>query len=369
MIVYYFGADAPWIEQNESNIRRRNMAILQAIAQNEQITKIYNIIRTQRASLGKKSKTQSSEHPKIENVFIAPILPERGILNYLRPLNSFLLKYMNRKVFKQSAHTKQIAWCYWPKGFEDFQLLNLSMDMVFDTDHNIIHDPNVVAEQRAKIEQQLTEIGHSAKMILSSSRSMLEWYHNNEFSNTELLLNGVFADRINSKPTTKSKESYQVTYCGTLSKWMKLDWLLQIIEEKPDWKFTFIGDNYKSEVSSKLEHFSNVELLGYLEPKEVDFFIRQSNVCLGLYQKESALDVNSMKLYDYLAQGVPVVVNDYHPNLSQDFGECLNIAATYEEFKSLLEAPKSINEKQLEAFLNGSTWNQRVNPILDKLIA
>src|SRR5690606_30206383 len=100
--------------------------------------------------------------------------------------------------------------------------------------------------------------------------------------------------------------------------------------------FNFIGNNYKTDISETLKKYPSVKLHGILEPMEVDAIIKRSNVCFGLYQKNEALDVNSMKLYDYLAQGIPVVVNEYHPNLGNDFGYLLNIASTYDEFKRLL---------------------------------
>lgn len=368
MIVYYFGADSPWFGQDETTIRRRNMAILLTLSQQPSVEKVVNVVRTTRKGIFKTKNEKSSENPNIINLYIAPIVPERGALKIItRSINQFLLKRMNPSVFQNSLSNQKLAWCYWPQGFEDFEFLGLDMEMVFDTDHNIIDDPNVLNEKKSQRTKLLLRAGKKAKYVLSSSRSMLDWYHNNGFSNTQLVMNGVFEDRIDLEPITIVNKPYQVTYCGTLSKWLKMDWLLKIINEKPDWKFTIIGDNYKSEVSSKLEQISNVELLGYLEPKEVDSVIKQSNVCFGLYQKDKALDVNSMKLYDYLAQGVSVVVNEYHPNLNQDFADLLNIASTYEEFKSLLEQPNSFSKQKIENFLMSATWNQKIQPIIEPL--
>lgn len=365
MIVFYFGADSAWKQGCENSIRRRNMAILIALSEQPSVTKVYNIVRCTRDLVIKKWKEKESENTAIVNLYIAPIVPERGILRWMaRPINRFLLKKMNSKAIHTSKKNKNLAWCYWPKGFEDFDYLRLDMDMIFDTDHNIIDEPNI--ENRLERKQLLLKAGTRAKYIVSSSRSMLDWLHQDGLKNTELLMNGVFDSRINLK-SSNSETRYNVTYSGTLSKWMKIDWLTKIVRDQPHWTFNFIGDNYKTDIVSRLEQFPNVKMFGFLAPQEVDAIIKKSNVCFGLYLKEEALDVNSMKLYDYLAQGIPVVVNDYHSHLEQDFNGLLNIASTYEEFKSLLEHPKPINHEVLEQFLINATWKQRLKPILEQL--
>lgn len=363
MIVFYFGADSAWKQGCENSIRRRNMAILVALSKQPSVTKVYNIVRCTRDLVIKKWKEKESENTAIVNLYIAPIVPERGILRWMaRPINRFLLKKMNSKAIHTSKKNKNLAWCYWPKGFEDFDYLRLDMDMIFDTDHNIIDEPNI--ENRLERKQLLLKAGTRAKYIVSSSRSMLDWVHQNGLKNTELLMNGVFESRINLKSSNSEAVRYNVTYSGTLSKWMKTDWLTKIVRDQPDWTFNFIGDNYKTDIASELEQFPNVTMHGFLRPKEVDVLIKQSDVCFGLYEKDAALDVNSMKLYDYLAQGIPVVVNNYHPHLEQDFNGLLNIASTYEEFERLLKHPSSVSQEKIEEFLYSSTWNKRVQPLI-----
>lgn len=368
MIVYYFGADGPWSQENQFSIRRRNMAILNALSNQQSITKVFNIVRSSRNLIFKNRNLREVEDSKIENIFIAPIIPERGILKqFTRPINNWLLKKIYSKQLNMTRQVKKIAWCYWPKGFEDFDYLNLDIEMIFDTDHNIIDDPNISLENKTDRVKFLNKVGSRANYILSSSRSMLNWYNKHGFLNTKILMNGVFEHRINLSISGHKKGVYTVTYCGTLSKWIKLDWLFRVIKDNPEWNFNFIGQNYKTDIASQLEKFPNVHLLGLLDPIEVDEILKQSDVCLGLYQENAALDVNSMKLYDYLAQNIPVVVNEYHPYLRQDYNNLLNIANNYEDFKYLLANPKNLNNDELIQFLNSSTWNQRIKKILNEI--
>lgn len=362
MIVYYFGADAPWEDQSESDINRRNMAVLLSIAEQTDINLVYNVIRCTRALVLNKKDQKKSSHPKIKNLYIGAILPERGILKTIsKPLNRWLLKRLNPKAI-ESQNT--LSWCYWPKGYEDYQFSGLDNRMVFDTDHNIIDDPNLAEDQKAKRGQLVLEAGKKAELIISSSRSMIAWYTSKGYSNTKLMMNGVFDYRINlSNPDRASEKNYQVTYCGTLSKWIKVDWLIKMAKDQPNWTINIIGKNYKTELASQLKGFKNVKMHGFLKPTEVDAIIKKSDVCIGLYREETALDVNSMKLYDYLAQGLPVVVNQYHSNLDKDFGYLINVVNNYNEFIAAIGSPKEIQNKNIESFLENAKWYKRVESI------
>ncbi|TXD81359.1 glycosyltransferase family 4 protein [Subsaximicrobium wynnwilliamsii] len=370
MILYYFGADTAWHEQSAAALNRRNMALLFALSNQESISTVYNVIRSTRSTVFKNRKKQKLATTKIINVYVAPIFPERGFLNHItRPINRMLLKMMHPKVFEASTVGKKLAWCYWPKGFEDFEFMGIDMELIFDTDHNIIDEPNIGNEKKEERRLLLLRAGKKAKYILSSSRSMINWYQQYGLSNTKILMNGLFEERVNLTPNLKENKNYVVTYCGTLSKWLKLDWLFKILHERPEWSFNFIGANYQTDITTQLEEFSNVNLCGFLNPKQVDEILKQSDVCFGLYQKDPSVDVNSMKLYDYLAQGIPVVVNNYHSNLKEDFNDLLNIANTYEEFESLLANPKQMNLNKVEQFLEASTWNYRVKNIINGILA
>ncbi len=364
MIVIYFGADNAWSNQDDNVIYRRNMAILLALANNDNVERVINVVRSTRKVVLNKKLQERSQNSNIENIYIAPILPESyGLKKFTRSLNGTILRWLYPKVL--TSDQNYLAWCYWPKGFDDFEFLNLNCEMIFDTDHNIIEDPNISDHHKAKRKALLLKAGVQAKYILSSSRSMLNWYNDHNFKNTKLILNGVFEKRINLKTVANSSRNYQVTYCGTLSKWIESSWLIQVIEEHPDWTFNFIGKDYKSEIEFQLQKFPNVKMFGFLEPNQVNVLLKQSNVCFGLYKRDAALDVNSMKLYDYLSQGLPVVVNDYHEYLKEDFNDLLNVATTYDEFKAMLKDPKSINRERLQEFLRDSTWDRRIESLLN----
>nr|WP_321222059.1 glycosyltransferase [uncultured Psychroserpens sp.] len=366
MIVYYFGADSPWQKQTEKDIRRRNMAVLLSIAKQPEVTLVYNVIRCTRDLLLNKTLQKQSSNLKIQNLYIGAILPERSLIKVLtRPLNKLILKLLNPK---KLISKNTLSWCYWPKAYEDYKFLGLNNRMVFDTDHNIIEDPNLKSSQKDKREKLLLLAGKDAELVLSSSRSMLDWYDQRGFVNLKIMMNGVFKSRIAiSNLNNDANNKFTVTYCGTLSKWVKVDWLIKMAQDQPDWIINIIGKNYETTINSKLEGFSNIKLHGFLEPKHVDVVLQETNVCIGLYREEEALDVNSMKIYDYLAQGKPIVVNNYHANIGNDFNNLVEVANDYENFIKSLKQAKAIDTDNLKQFLNDATWYNRVQSIIQAL--
>lgn len=365
MVVYYFGADKAWESETASDLNRRNMAVMLTLAELPEVDYVYNVIRCTRSQVLNKSKQKLSNHPKIKNQYIAPIMPEKGYLKLItRPFNQWYLKRRNH--ISSVVNSNSISWCYWPKGYLDYKFYGLKNKMVFDSDHNIIDDPNINAAHKNKQKDVLLQSAKDAELILSSSRSMLEWYKQMGFNNSSLMFNGVFETRKNLI-NNKLNKDFTVTYCGTLSKWVKSDWLIKMANEHPKWQINIIGKNYKTKLSSRLESLNNIMMHGFLKPFEVDVILKQSNVCIGLYQEHTALDVNSMKLYDYLLQGKPVVVNNYHKNLSEDFKGLITVVSNYQDFIKFIMNSNTPEYDKVSQFLEEVVWQNRVYKVLKKI--
>ncbi|MFB9054541.1 hypothetical protein ACFFVB_15735 [Formosa undariae] len=369
MIIYYFGSDGAWEDQNETNIRRRNYAILFALSKHENVTHVYNIVRCTRSLVFKNIFKRKPKNQIIKNIYIAPILPERTFIGaFSKVFNRWFLKTVNHKAF-YFKEEKCVSWCYWPKGFLDWSYLGITGDMVFDTDHNIIDDPNIPLNRKIEREDLLLKAGLNAKLILSSSRSMLQWFNKHDLNQTKLVLNGNFIERMRFPLKKSACKQPQITYCGTLSKWMKIDWLKRLVENHAEWEFHIIGNAYKTDFEKDFRSYNNVTLYGFLEPNEVSNILQITDVALGLYTENPALDVNSMKLYDYLLNGVAIVINNYHNKLEVDFNGLISIANSFEDFELAVESAiqLNVNKKDLQTFLQNTTWEARIKPILNIL--
>src|ERR1019366_2414936 len=99
----------------------------------------------------------------------------------------------------------------------------------------------------------------------------------------------------------------RIGYLGMLSRWVDSGLLLQLVVRNPEWKFIIAGPQYNTVAFSRLEPCSNVELRGEVSAKEVPTLLATFDIGLALYRREPWLDGDSMKIFEYLAAGIPVV--------------------------------------------------------------
>ena len=79
-----------------------------------------------------------------------------------------------------------------------------------------------------------------------------------------------------------------------------------------------------------------------------------------------------MKIYEYLAAGLPVLAKTNHANLKDDFNDLLTIIPDGDGLSSVLEECKKLksdpawNKRRLE-FIQQSSWTHRARSVLDSL--
>ncbi|MES2431367.1 MAG: glycosyltransferase [Bacteroidota bacterium] len=371
MTVFYFGADASWEEIQNTGFTRRNTCILQALSQNNKIEKIFVVQKIARGkflrSLISNSKKQTG---KVHDINYASLFPEKLLqkigLDFLnKKINSFFIRRRTK-----SYNSSDLIWCYWPKGYLAAKDSGLKGKIIFDADHNIIDDPNVAEENKIARTKLLIEIGKKATYILSSTFSMINWFQQKGFNNCVRLRNGVFVDRFKTTDTKSSEKKFTIGYCGTLSKWIDYDLFEALIKRNGSWNFIIIGSPYLTNEWEKLQQYPNVEMLGRKTADEVAHLIPTFDVAINLYHFHPALDVDSMKLYEYIAAGVPVVSTPFHEHLSQDFDDLLSIGKNISEIENIihniqLNGPNNTSSERRNSFLKTSSWNNRVNTFID----
>ena len=236
--------------------------------------------------------------------------------------------------------------------------------MVFDADHNIAEDPHLPYEKRSRQQELLRAVGHDAHAIVSSSRTMNQWFEKDY--KVHLLMNGVDRERFSNPSPSTNPNPPVIGYLGSLSKWMEIQWLKQLAARHPEWRFRIGGVEHQTNATEELSDLDNVELCGRIAFNDVPTFIDSLSVALSLYKPDPAVDVNSMKVYEYLAGRRPVVALENHPDVSADFNGLLNTVTSFDEFEAAVMALIDSSSSQewhskVDQFVEANQWANRAD--------
>ncbi|MCB9141594.1 MAG: glycosyltransferase [Anaerolineales bacterium] len=102
-----------------------------------------------------------------------------------------------------------------------------------------------------------------------------------------------------------------IGYSGHISSRLDLPLLREIALARPNWQFVFAGSEDPRGCEAELTALKaqpNVHFLGVLPVEDVPHFIAACDVCLIPYRvNDETRAISSLKLYEYLAAGKPVV--------------------------------------------------------------
>lgn len=134
--------------------------------------------------------------------------------------------------------------------------------------------------------------------------------------------------------------SPRLGYSGLIGDKLDLDMLKDLAQAKPDWSFVFLGPvnaGQKLETWHSLQTLPNVYYLGAVAWSQVPHYVKGFDVGLMPYvQNRNSETISPLKLYDYLAAGLPVVSMDIPP--AREFGLYVHLAARPQDFSQAVQA-------------------------------
>ena len=159
-------------------------------------------------------------------------------------------------------------------------------------------------------------------------------------------------------------------YVGALNYWFDYALLEQTAEEMPDVSFVLIGPERLAR--EKLKRLPNIYLLGPKKYADLPAYLQHSDVGiipfdLGRYP-DLVNNINPLKLYEYMACGLPVVATAWE-ELHRLNSPAL-LYSTLEGFRSSLRMAITLSEKEKKQgwdFARQQDWSSRIETLLGVL--
>lgn len=222
--------------------------------------------------------------------------------------------------------------------------------------------------------QKLNRVtSENADIVFCSSKSLTlkqkklnpNTFHISHGVNYALFSRVVFDPNLQSAPELADIPRPILGFWGHISyDWVDAGLLKYLAEKRPQWIFLLIGRN--SMEPDEFENYKNIRLVGEKNFEDLPSYCKAIDVGLIPFVKSPLTDnCNPLKLYEYLAAGLPVVSTDI-PEV-RFWKDSVLIAKERENFLESCEMAMKLNSKEWKEktslSMKSNTWDQKVKDI------
>lgn len=178
-----------------------------------------------------------------------------------------------------------------------------------------------------------------------------------------IIRNAVDFDHFSNKPAFcyQSPSSRPILgYHGAIEQWFDVDLIKNLASTLPDCTIVLVGGISNPEVKKQFSSYNNIELIGEVEYSRLPFYLYSFDIGLVPFLIQPlTLNTNPVKVYEYLAAGIPVVSVPLPEMLY--FNDLVTIADRKDfaaTIRSLLN--KTHDKIKMKEFASNQTWMHRV---------
>lgn len=210
----------------------------------------------------------------------------------------------------------------------------------------------------------------AASVVIASNPVLVE-RHRGERADIMLIENGVDPDLFDPQGRhVEFGDQPVIGYHGAIRSWVDFDLLEAVVDQRPGYKFVFVGPVLKGVEgeASRLFGHPNVVHIGEQPPEGVAAHVRSFTVgTVPFVVNVTTQGVTPMKLNEYLASGVPVVATPLPALLDHPLAL---VGDSPDRWVDLLDEAVGYSESQrdqMRAEGVRSGWDGRIGPLLERL--
>jgi glycosyltransferase involved in cell wall biosynthesis len=235
--------------------------------------------------------------------------------------------------------------------------------------------------RRRQMEEQEREMMALVDAVIVVSKKLYEAKHAMHL-NTYLVPNGVdyqaYTAALDDPYVPDGLRAIRLPrlgYSGLIGDRIDLHMLKELAQENPAWSLVFLGEVRvveQAETWQALLAMPNVHYLGSVEISQVPHYLKGFQVGLMPYmQNRHSKHISPLKLYDYLAAGLPVASLDIPA--AREFGPYIHLADSPQDFARAVQAAladTSPERRQARRRIAAQhTWEARVEQLSDLIQA
>ncbi len=300
-----------------------------------------------------------------DNLYIfTPIVIPFHESKVARAANAELLDLAIRWYMAKLGMRDIICWSYMPNV--DYIIKRLKPSFVV---YHCVDEWSKFSFIEPDIAEKEKELCLISDLVLTSARELYE--RKLSFNpNTHYIPHGVDYEYFHSGASGTPPEDIAhipkpiAGFFGLIHEWIDLDLLEHAVERLPGVSFVFIG---KSSVDvSRIAKYPNAHFLGQKPYSKLVSYARLFDVGMIPFKiNELTINVNPIKLKEYLALGIPVVSVDL-PEI-RPYESVVNIALSYEDFTTAIARELSgahrATKEQIDSIARKETWECKVEEI------
>lgn len=289
--------------------------------------------------------------------------------------NTWLLRAMLRFTRRRLGMKRFQLWVFIPTAAKYAGKLGESLLVYYVTDEYSKFG-YVNTEQVAADDRQLTQ---TADIIFGTAQSLVD-KRRPANANTFLARHGVdysvFSCALDpATPVPADIAALQkplLGFYGSLQHWIDYDLIEFLSRRHPEWSIALIGQPFVD--LSRFAGIPNVHLLGRKPHATLPAYCKAMTVGLIPHKVcELTLNMNPIKLREYLCAGLPVVSVDLPEVRACADGEDCRVATSYEEFEkavaAAIAADSPESRRRRSQSMQKESWEQRVADIGRHVIA
>ena len=366
-----FVSSKTWEDHNKDGFRTRSGAMLHAFIVSGFVNHIFLFVGTGFKGGHSISEYSLDDSPcLITEILIPEIMPESIALSLTPGLAP-----MNYKITDETLHILRYAAPIFIWGYQASLCVRIQHEVgipfFYDVIDYRVNDANLKVSQRNIWKKELEIACKFANTVFCNGEIAYQELRNRVNNRCDILRNGVDPERfrtINRKNTRSG-----IGFVGVFSKSIDFTLFEFLLGRLSEIDFECYGLLHSEEEKfAGLQTFSNFHWHGKLAPDLVPTFLARCKVGIVPYNPEVTMYTlgDSMKIFEYLAAGTPVVSTNFQPNLQEKFQGLIEICENYDQFaseirKKIGQIPDQFWQEKAWQFVLSNTWQNRIEQVFN----